>query len=246
VTNDPSGTRHGRCGEEPIVERVPEPELMDDQAQANAYAAADFAEPHDRFVALFRDRNDGWQPREVLDLGCGPADPTRRFARAFPGCRIAGVDGSAAMLALGEVANREAGFAERISLVRSHLPALSLPLAAYDTVISNSLLHHLRDPDVLWTAIARHARSDGRIFVMDLLRPADERAVRSLVEDHAADAPPILRRDFERSLRAAYRPDEIARQLERASLSHLAIEEIGDRHLIVHGPLREAVEEARS
>jgi ubiquinone/menaquinone biosynthesis C-methylase UbiE len=228
------------------VERVPEPELMDDAAQAEAYAAADFAEPHDRFVGLFRERHPGWQPREVLDLGCGPADPTRRFARAFPGSRIDGVDAAAAMLALGEVANREAGLAERISLVCSYLPELPLPLARYDTVISNSLLHHLVDPDVLWTTIARHAHPGARVFVMDLRRPREEEAVCALVERHAADAPPVLQRDFERSLRAAYRPDEIARQLEHASLSHLAIEEIGDRHLIVHGPLRGAAAEVRS
>jgi ubiquinone/menaquinone biosynthesis C-methylase UbiE len=218
---------------------------MDDDVQAAAYAAADFAEPHDRFVALFRERHPGWEPREVLDLGCGPADPTRRFARAFPSCRIAGVDGAAAMLALGEVANREAGLAERISLVCSYLPELPLPLARYDTVISNSLLHHLGDADVLWKTIRRHAHADGRIFVMDLFRPRDESAVRALVDTHAADAPPILQRDFERSLRAAYRPAEIARQLERVSLSHLEIEVIGDRHLIVHGPVRAATEERR-
>lgn len=218
---------------------------MDDAAQAEAYAFADFAEPHERFVALFRERHPGFEPREVLDLGCGPADPTRRFARAFPGCRIAGVDGSPAMLALGEVANREAGLDARISLVCSYLPDLPLPAARFDAVVSNSLLHHLADPDVLWETVLRHARPDARIFVMDLFRPRDEQTVRALVAEHAAGAPPVLQRDFERSLRAAYRPDEIACQLERASLSHLAIEQISDRHLIVHGSMRGPAEEDR-
>jgi ubiquinone/menaquinone biosynthesis C-methylase UbiE len=36
----------------------------------------------------------------VLDLGCGPADVTIRFAKANPGYKFHGVDGSAAMLKL--------------------------------------------------------------------------------------------------------------------------------------------------
>ena len=35
------------------MRRVPEPELMDDEVQARAYALADFEEPHSMFVELF-------------------------------------------------------------------------------------------------------------------------------------------------------------------------------------------------
>jgi ubiquinone/menaquinone biosynthesis C-methylase UbiE len=208
---------------------------MDDAAQAAEYAAADFSAPHDRFVALFRERHPARRPRHVLDLGCGPADPTRRFARAFPDCTLTGVDAAAAMLALGEKANREAGLAERISLVHAYLPDLPLPDGHYDTVVSNSLLHHLEDPAVLWRAARRFARPDGVLFVMDLRRPDDDATVGRLVREYASDEPELLRRDFERSLRAAYEPAEIRAQLARAGLEHLDIEMIGDRHLIVHG-----------
>ena len=92
------------------MERVAEPELMDDEAQAQAYAAADFAEPHDRFVSLLRETLPALAPRGcALDLGCGPADVTLRFARAFPGWRVDGIDGSAAMLNLGRAAVAASG-----------------------------------------------------------------------------------------------------------------------------------------
>ena len=68
------------------MQRRPEPELMDDEAQALAYARADFAEPHDRFVALLRERV-GAPAGRALDLGCGPGDVTFRVARAFPAVR---------------------------------------------------------------------------------------------------------------------------------------------------------------
>ncbi len=34
------------------MDRIPEPELMDEVEQARAYAAADFSEPHQAFVLL--------------------------------------------------------------------------------------------------------------------------------------------------------------------------------------------------
>src|SRR5262249_10063923 len=71
--------------------RLPRAELMDDPEQVRAYSEADFSEAHDAFVAhglaCF-----GPIAGEVLDLGCGAADPTVRFARANPDARIVGVD----------------------------------------------------------------------------------------------------------------------------------------------------------
>ncbi|HEX6174620.1 MAG TPA: SAM-dependent methyltransferase, partial [Candidatus Binatia bacterium] len=62
------------------MERIPEPELMDEDEQARAYALADFAEPHNHFVELFRECfPDEAITGHVLDLGCGPADVTLRF-----------------------------------------------------------------------------------------------------------------------------------------------------------------------
>lgn len=41
------------------MDRAPEPELMDDAAQAMAYAEADFSEPHGRFIELYRETAAG-------------------------------------------------------------------------------------------------------------------------------------------------------------------------------------------
>jgi ubiquinone/menaquinone biosynthesis C-methylase UbiE len=220
------------------MDRIPEPELMDDDAQARAYAAADFSEPHNHFVALFRESFPGLElAGPVLDLGCGPADVTIRFARAYPRCRIDGVDGAPAMLRLGRDAVRRGGLDGRIRLIQGYLPDATLPLEAYDAVISNSLLHHLADPRVLWESVKRWGKPGAPVFVMDLRRPDTPEQVENLVRQYASGEPEVLRRDFENSLRAAYRPEEVMEQLRGADLAGLAVRVASDRHLVVAGRL---------
>jgi SAM-dependent methyltransferase len=222
------------------VLRVPEPELMLDPAQARAYAAADFAEPHERFVALLVERLRALPAAgRALDLGCGPGDPTLRLARALPGWQVEGVDGSPAMLALAREAAAAAGLAARVRFHEASLPAPPAALAGrrFELVLSNSLLHHLADPAVLWDAVRRFAAPGAAVFVMDLLRPQSRAAARALVARYAAGEPEVLRRDFFHSLCAAYRPEEAAAQLGAAGLERLACEVVSDRHFVVWGSL---------
>jgi ubiquinone/menaquinone biosynthesis C-methylase UbiE len=223
-----------------LVQRFPEPELMESPEQAQAYAAADFSAPHDAFVACFRERFPEFRGGRAVDLGCGAADIAVRFARAFPEASVHGVDGSVAMLELGEAHVRSSGLANRISLqlVRLPVPDAAVALGGrYDAVVTNSLLHHLADPAVLWHTARAVAAPGAPIFVMDLRRPPSTEAAAALVATYAADEHPLLRDDFLASLCAAYTADEVGAQLEDAGLP-LRVELLGDRHLLVWGHLR--------
>ena len=220
------------------MQRLPEPELMDDDAQARAYAEADFSEPHDHFVALLRTHLPDLPANGVgLDLGCGPGDVTLRVARALPGWQIDGLDASPAMLRYGRRAVARAGIANRVVLHQGYLPEVALPRTHYDLVFSNSLLHHLSDPSTLWRALRCWTAPGSAIFVMDLLRPPDRYSAKQLVERYSGSEPAILQRDFFNSLLAAYRQDELSAQLAAAQLSHLQLKQVSDRHLIVWGRL---------
>ncbi len=217
------------------MERIPEPELMDEPEQALAYAGADFSEPHDAFVARFRRCFPEFAQGAVLDLGCGPADVTIRFARAYPQAQLTGVDGAEAMLALGRQAIAAAELSGRVRLLHRCLPAASLDGSPYAAIISNSLLHHLAQPSVLWDAVRAAAAPGAAVFVMDLLRPPSREGASALVALHAASAPEVLRRDFFNSLLAAFRPEEVRAQLEAAGLAAMRVEVASDRHLIAYG-----------
>src|SRR2546422_8976882 len=98
------------------MERVLEPELMNDPAQALVYSRADFEEENQGFVDRFTEFYPEFKAGHVLDLGCGPADIPIRLARTLPECRITGVDGSPPMIALGLEAIRVAGLAGLLPL----------------------------------------------------------------------------------------------------------------------------------
>jgi len=217
------------------MERTPEPELMEGEAQAAAYAGADFSQPNQLFVDTFRQRFPGHQPRTILDLGCGPADIPCRLARLFAGATIDCVDGSTAMLAHARQRIEAASLDKRIRLIHATLPATSLGQGCYDAVVSNSLLHHLADPMVLWESVARYTKKNGAVLVMDLKRPESREKAEELVELYAREEPEVLKKDFFCSLLAAYRPEEVEEQLARAGLGRLTVGTISDRHLMVAG-----------
>ena len=211
---------------------------MDSPAQARAYASADFADVNSRFVERFVGAFPEFSRGDVADLGCGPADISLRLARALPACRVTAVDGSLPMLTLAREAARVAGQESRVAAIAARVPSLPFESSRFDAVISNSLFHHLADPDGGWAEVRRIARRGAPLFVMDLFRPATREDAARIVEEAAGDEPEILRSDFYNSLCAAFRVEEVRAQLERAGLEGCTCEIVSERHWLVHGLLR--------
>ena len=222
------------------LNRLPEPELMDDAEQVDAYASADWSESHDRLMQQIQ----VFFPREsmqgmFLNLGCGPGDDTFRFLRDFPQARVTAVDGAPRMIARArrDLEERFPQFRQRVEFHLAYIPSADIPKQEYAGIISNSLLHHFHVPDLFWAAVREHAHPGSRIFVADLRRPASLEAVDDLIDEYAGEAPEILREDFRNSLRAAFTPEEVRDQLHRAGLGSLEVKAVGDRHLIIAGTL---------
>lgn len=248
------------------MERICEPELMDDPLQAAAYAAADFCRSDDACTASILRRlaalpaalaappsadgpaggADQGRGLRIADLGCGPGNISFRLADALPAARLLGIDGAAAMLAPAlELMHREPTRWPGLRLLRALLPLEPDAFEAvpadwrppYQLVVSNSLLHHLHDPAVFWEEVKRIAAPAALLVLRDLRRPAGPSELEDLVALHAAAAPAVLRRDFSHSLRAAFTPEEIRAQLAEADLEGFEVIPVGDRHLEVAGRL---------
>ena len=218
------------------MQRITEPELMDEPVQAEAYANADFEAAHSEIFAHFSRVFPLYKPiGPVLDLGCGPADIAVRFAQRYPNCEIDAVDGAESMLTHARVRVETEGLEHRIFLHRCVLPNDQLPRSAYQTIVCNSLLHHLHNPAVLWDVVKRVAIPNAYVFIADLSRPDSRERARELVNTYAEGEAEVLQRDFYNSLLAAFTPKEVVTQLQTATLNSLLVKPITDRHYIVFG-----------
>ena len=214
------------------MKRICEAELMDDLAQAEAYGAADFSSSDRALVEWIAQQFPEGLGENLVDLGCGPGNITFLLAEKYPEARVLGLDGAQAMLGLAE----ERRLSEQVRFQEALLPSTELE-GGHTAVISNSLLHHLHDPQGLWQSVRQLGAPGAVVVIHDLRRPSNDQDLDELVERYAAEAPPILRRDYSQSLRAAFTLQEVRDQLALAGLGQLQLAERMDRYLVVWGCL---------
>lgn len=217
------------------MKRIPEPELMEDMAQAKAYAEADFDTKHSKIIELI---DQVFCEQEfsgnILDLGCGPGDVTFRIAHRFSKAKITGIDGSQAMINLAKQRQEhELLVKNRVNFIQAMIPGIDIPKKNYDLIVSTSFLHHLHQPELLWQTINEYSRSGTKVFVADLSRPESKSAARKIVNESANNEPEALQEDFYNSLLAAFTPKEVENQLIRAGFTKLSVHV--DGYIVIHG-----------
>jgi SAM-dependent methyltransferase len=219
------------------MERIIEKELMNDPKHAIAYANADFEKINNRVIEIFDIEFPDIEIKgTILDLGCGPGDITFRFAKRFPDSTVIGIDGAAIMIELANQRKcREVEFLSNIKFIEAEIPVASIPGIPYDLIVSNSLYHHLHDPEVLWKTILDYGSSGTKIFIVDLFRPDSKERADWLVNEYSGNEPEILKKDFYNSLCASFEPAEVEQQLSNIGLSGLSVKIVSDRHLIIYG-----------
>ncbi len=225
------------------MERISEPELMNDPEQVLAYSHADFDAAHQSVIENFTQIFPNDPPlKAFLDLGCGSGDVTVRFAQQFPNSKIDAVDGADEMLKQAAILIEQESLNERIKLHHQQLLNCTFENNNYDAIISNSLLHHLHDPQHLWSIIKRivsnkNNTADTAIYVCDLFRPETKQIANELVDQYASKEPEILRKDFYNSLLAAFTPNEVRTQIDNVDLDSMNIDIVSDRHMLIYGYL---------
>jgi trans-aconitate 2-methyltransferase len=226
------------------MQRTPEPELMNDLEQVVAYGAADFSRSDTALIEALEqlclaNKQTLHAGDRLLDLGCGPGNISERLARQWPHCDVIGLDAAARMLALAEQRRQQ----DQPRLHRLRYQASSMqdlctaPSLEATVLVSNSLLHHLHDPQDLWRLHRRHGRGSALVLHRDLRRPDSPEQALALRERHLPDAPQVLKDDYLASLHAAFTAAEVEEQLAAAGLQTLEVVERDDRYLEVRGRL---------
>ncbi len=156
--------------------RVPEPEVMDDSAEVDAYASAAAQEHLIRMDGTFVDHAlrllHGRERGRALDIGTGPGRIALNLARRLTLWKFSGVDRSAKMIELAQsnlaAANEVAG---RVEFHLGDGNRLEFPDSAFDFVMCNSVIHHLAEPQRLLAEVARVAKPTAAVLLRDLRRP---------------------------------------------------------------------------
>ena len=200
--------------------RRPEPEVMGDADEVEAYASS-AAQAHldaidntlvDHVLSL------GIAGGRLLDIGTGPGGIPLKTVRRASGMRAIGVDYSRNMILAAQRAAANQGLADRLTFLVGDANRLPFPDASFDIVLSNSVLHHLVNPLALLNEMARVARSDGVVLLRDLRRPS-RLAFPFHVLWHGRHYSGLMHKLFEDSVAAAYTGDGLAAMLRRSPLA---------------------------
>jgi ubiquinone/menaquinone biosynthesis C-methylase UbiE len=223
-----------------VLPRVLEPEAMDTQDEARDYDAMDHAEVNARFVADFLAAHGPCRGGTVLDVGTGPARIPIALCRADANARVVAIDLASHMLRLAQRNVTEAGFASRILLQQADAKAFPYPAGTFEAVVSNTIVHHIPDPEPVLAALVRQVAAGGTLFVRDLVRPDHLDDLERIVGLYAGTESPAARGLFAASLHAALTVAEVRAMVVSAGLPADSVTMTSDRHWTCVWPLGEA------
>ena len=214
------------------LERIPEPEVMDDLDGVEAYSAAASQAYLERIDRTFMEHalSLGVAEGHALDIGTGPGVIPIMLAAGVPGLRLTGVDLSRPMLQKAREAAEEAGVADRLDFRVGDAKSLPFSEQSFDLVLCNSLLHHLPDALALLNEISRLVRPGGAILLRDLRRPSRlEFPLHALWFGRHYSG--VMSQLYRASLQAAYTRAELECLLRRSQLAGARVFRTGRTHI---------------
>lgn len=219
-----------------MIDRVLEPEIMEDLQEAIEYNDMDFSEVNLAFVTDFvaYATQSGFElGKDILDLGTGTARIPVELCVQVPSVRVMASDASTQMLELARYNIEIHHMLDRIQLHRGDAKKLVFGREFFDAVISNSLVHHLPECESFFAESLRVLRPSGVLFVRDLFRPESNEQVERLVSMHAGTENERSQQLFRQSLQAALTIQELAELLNRLGIESSCIRQSSDRHWTV-------------
>jgi ubiquinone/menaquinone biosynthesis C-methylase UbiE len=223
------------------LERVPEPESMDDSAEVEAYASA-AAQAHldaidDTFVAHAQLLLKGRERGRALDIGTGPGQIVIKLGYRLTRWKFVGVDCSQAMIETARASLASAPeVAGRVEFRVADGNHLDFPNATFDLVVCNSVLHHIAEPQNLFSEIARVVKPGGAILLRDLVRPP-RFSYGSHIRKNARHYKGEMRRLYIASVQAAYTEEEMQKLVDVSALRGARVFRHGKTHIGVERPL---------
>ncbi len=223
------------------LQRVAEPEVMDDSAEVEAYSSA-AAQSHlnaiddtfvDHAIRLVGKRERG----RAIDIGSGPGQIVLKLARRLTRWKFVGVDRSPNMIAQGVASLAPASdLAGRVHFYVADGNQLPFHDGSFDLVVCNSVLHHIAEPQKLLVEILRLAKPGAAILLRDLRRPS-RLAYPFHVRRHGRHYHGLMYKLYCDSVRSAYTVEELQRLLDSSPLKGARIFEHNRTHIGIERPV---------
>lgn len=211
-----------------MLPRTLEPEVMDTQEDAMEYDAMDHSHVNRVFVEdLLQCEPLG---RDVLDVGTGTALIPIELCARHEDVRVMAYDASVEMLEVARFHLESKGLTHRIQLQFGDAKAMIFQDAYFDTIMSNSIVHHIPEPAIVIAEMVRVLRPGGLLFIRDLYRPDTEAEVEHLVDTYARGETDFSRQLLRQSFHAALRLDEIQAMVGRLGFPASTVTMTSDRH----------------
>jgi ubiquinone/menaquinone biosynthesis C-methylase UbiE len=151
----------------------------------------------------------------VLDLCCGTANLLIKAAEIFTDTTFIGVDLSKTMLDIARHEAKQKNL-KNISFMQDDVTTLTTlgQNIKVDVVISTMATHHLPSENHLirfFNQASRLVKSDGAIYIADLIRPSNMEIAQLFVNDlKTRSSLDIFIDDYYHSLKASFRPEDYA------------------------------------
>ena len=229
------------------MERVPEPELMEEKEQVISYDEADFSEGE---VNLINQINQYLLKKNIclgekdliVDLGCGPGNISEKLAIKWPNTAVVGIDGSKEMILRAEYNKSISSNPKKLNNLRyicsdiKNIESNNFLINKRISLLeSNSLIHHITNLEDFFNTIRSLSSNVTVNFHKDLKRPLDEKSALELKAQCSKKYNEILTNDYYASLKASYTYKELKDYTLKNGLSSLEVFEDGDKYLIVYG-----------
>lgn len=221
--------------------RVPEPEVMDDSSEVEAYASASAQEFLEKIDDTFVDHAlrlmAGKERGRALDIGCGPGQIVLKLARRLKLWKFVGVDRAPNMIAQARASLAEVKEAAgRVEFQQDNGNQLAFADETFDFVMCNSVLHHFAQPTNLFAEMARVAKPGAAILLRDLRRPG-ALAYPFHVRWHGRRYSGTMYQLYKQSVRAAYTVPELQAMLGSSPLANARVFTHHSTHLGIERPL---------
>ncbi|NEO58760.1 MAG: class I SAM-dependent methyltransferase [Okeania sp. SIO3B5] len=210
------------------MDRILEPEVMDTWEEAEEYDSMDFLQVNQAFAESSIEI--GPKKGLVLDVGTGTARIPILICQQQPEWQIIGIDLSKNMLTIGERNIEKAQLQSQVKLELVDAKKLPYSEHSFEMVISNSIVHHLSEPLLLFQEVKRVLQPQGGIFIRDLLRPETPELKEELVNKYARDCNQHQQKLFRDSLQAALTIVEVEKIVKDAGIKEVKIYQSSDRH----------------